>query len=410
MPLPCGWASISDWSATGSAAREAIGDDPRAVDRGARLATVREAFDRAGVCFGPYQTIRELLENDPEASTQNPLFTVQRAARHRPLPDAGVAAVLLGARRTWMRGRRPGSARIPTNCSRQCSGCRRPRSAGCTMRAWSRVRERPMPRSGASRHRGRATHPISTMTQDCRNDHDRSDRSAALHAPTEIAGPWFEDFRARPGVRCAGGHDHRRPGGASTRRCSAIGCACRSITTRAAPISGDARRSRIRCSRSTSPSASRPGPRSASRPTCSTAGCCCSDRCCLGDTLHTRTRVVGLRQNRVQAGRAATGIVALEMTTHQPARRDGAAFLALPDDPLPRCRRRQRGTPMTSTRSGTARASKTCEQALPHGLVAGGSPRTGSACARTGIRAGPGIPRRSARHGDLARPNWCACR
>jgi acyl dehydratase len=35
----------------------------------------------------------------------------------------------------------------------------------------------------------------------------------------------------------------------------------------------------------------------------------------LGDTLHTRTRVVGLRQNRVQAGRAATGIVALEMTT-----------------------------------------------------------------------------------------------
>lgn len=35
----------------------------------------------------------------------------------------------------------------------------------------------------------------------------------------------------------------------------------------------------------------------------------------LGDTLHTRTRVVGLRQNKAQAGRAATGIVALEMTT-----------------------------------------------------------------------------------------------
>lgn len=35
----------------------------------------------------------------------------------------------------------------------------------------------------------------------------------------------------------------------------------------------------------------------------------------LGDTLHTRTRVVGFRQNKVQAGRAATGIVALEMTT-----------------------------------------------------------------------------------------------
>jgi len=35
----------------------------------------------------------------------------------------------------------------------------------------------------------------------------------------------------------------------------------------------------------------------------------------LGDTLYTRTRVVGLRQNKPQPGRAATGIVALEMTT-----------------------------------------------------------------------------------------------
>ena len=35
----------------------------------------------------------------------------------------------------------------------------------------------------------------------------------------------------------------------------------------------------------------------------------------LGDTLTTRTRVVGLRQNRWQPGRASTGLVALEMTT-----------------------------------------------------------------------------------------------
>ncbi|MEY3713645.1 MAG: hypothetical protein RL321_1265, partial [Pseudomonadota bacterium] len=32
----------------------------------------------------------------------------------------------------------------------------------------------------------------------------------------------------------------------------------------------------------------------------------------LGDTLYTRTKVVGLRQNKTQANRAATGIVALE--------------------------------------------------------------------------------------------------
>jgi acyl dehydratase len=35
----------------------------------------------------------------------------------------------------------------------------------------------------------------------------------------------------------------------------------------------------------------------------------------VGDTLHTTTRVVALRQNRAQPGRAATGIAALEMTT-----------------------------------------------------------------------------------------------
>ncbi len=35
----------------------------------------------------------------------------------------------------------------------------------------------------------------------------------------------------------------------------------------------------------------------------------------LGDTLHTVTRVVGLRQNRKQPGRSATGLVALEMQT-----------------------------------------------------------------------------------------------
>ena len=35
----------------------------------------------------------------------------------------------------------------------------------------------------------------------------------------------------------------------------------------------------------------------------------------VGDTLYTRTRVVALRANRPQPGRAATGIVALEMTT-----------------------------------------------------------------------------------------------
>jgi 2-methylfumaryl-CoA isomerase len=32
------------------------------------------AFKKGGVCFGPYQTVRELLDSDPEASLNNPLF------------------------------------------------------------------------------------------------------------------------------------------------------------------------------------------------------------------------------------------------------------------------------------------------------------------------------------------------
>jgi 2-methylfumaryl-CoA isomerase len=38
------------------------------------LASVREAFAGSGVCWGPYQTFRQLLEEDPRCSTANPMF------------------------------------------------------------------------------------------------------------------------------------------------------------------------------------------------------------------------------------------------------------------------------------------------------------------------------------------------
>ena len=41
------------------------------------LSEVSQLFSANDVCFGPYQTIRELLANDAEASVQNPLFTQQ---------------------------------------------------------------------------------------------------------------------------------------------------------------------------------------------------------------------------------------------------------------------------------------------------------------------------------------------
>ncbi len=41
------------------------------------LAELTNIFAAADVCFGPYQTIRELVQSDAEASLANPLFTMQ---------------------------------------------------------------------------------------------------------------------------------------------------------------------------------------------------------------------------------------------------------------------------------------------------------------------------------------------
>lgn len=50
------------------------------------FAEVAEAFDRHGVCWGPYQTFRELVSDDPRCSVANPLFG--------PVTHPGVGNVL----------------------------------------------------------------------------------------------------------------------------------------------------------------------------------------------------------------------------------------------------------------------------------------------------------------------------
>ena len=50
------------------------------------LAEVRETFDAKGVCWGPYQTFRELVAEDPRCTTANPLF--------REIDQPGVGRVL----------------------------------------------------------------------------------------------------------------------------------------------------------------------------------------------------------------------------------------------------------------------------------------------------------------------------
>ena len=50
------------------------------------LAVVAETFDLHGVCWGPYQTFRQLVEDDPRCSPANPLFA--------PATHPGVGTVL----------------------------------------------------------------------------------------------------------------------------------------------------------------------------------------------------------------------------------------------------------------------------------------------------------------------------
>jgi 2-methylfumaryl-CoA isomerase len=56
------------------AAREVLGAilKPWTISR--TMEEIREIFDRHRVCWGPYQTFLELVDNDPRCSTENPMF------------------------------------------------------------------------------------------------------------------------------------------------------------------------------------------------------------------------------------------------------------------------------------------------------------------------------------------------
>lgn len=56
------------------AARDIIGGLVRRWIEARTFAAVAAAFDAANVCWGPYQSIAELVRNDPRVSTCNPLF------------------------------------------------------------------------------------------------------------------------------------------------------------------------------------------------------------------------------------------------------------------------------------------------------------------------------------------------
>jgi 2-methylfumaryl-CoA isomerase len=55
-------------------AREVLGAILKAWTTRRTLAEIRECFDEHGVCWGPYQTFTELVDEDPRCSTANPMF------------------------------------------------------------------------------------------------------------------------------------------------------------------------------------------------------------------------------------------------------------------------------------------------------------------------------------------------
>jgi 2-methylfumaryl-CoA isomerase len=66
-----------DLSAEGNRfrARRELADIMAPRIRARTFAELGAAFDRLGVCWGPYQTIAELVRDDPDCSTANPMFS-----------------------------------------------------------------------------------------------------------------------------------------------------------------------------------------------------------------------------------------------------------------------------------------------------------------------------------------------
>lgn len=67
---------------------------------GRSLGECAEAFDAHGVCWGPYQTFRQLVENDPRCSTANPLFAMIDQPGIGPLLTPGSPLAADGRPRT----------------------------------------------------------------------------------------------------------------------------------------------------------------------------------------------------------------------------------------------------------------------------------------------------------------------
>ena len=63
------------------------------------LAEVSALFDEVGVCWDKYQSITELVENDPDCSAQNPIFSETEQTGIGTYPVSGGASQFMGQKR-----------------------------------------------------------------------------------------------------------------------------------------------------------------------------------------------------------------------------------------------------------------------------------------------------------------------
>ena len=156
----------------------------------------------------------------------------------------------------------------------------------------------------------------------------------ASPAPVQVGGPWFEDLRRGQvfeealGMTITSGHAALHQALAGDRLYLALDAPlCRAVTGRDAPLAHPNLVCDVAIGQST-------GPTQRVRGNLFYRGLVLARPVFVGDTLRTRTEVVGLKQNRRREGAPATGLVALRITTVDQDSRPVLDFWRCPMLPL----------------------------------------------------------------------------
>jgi acyl dehydratase len=158
--------------------------------------------------------------------------------------------------------------------------------------------------------------------------------SASTGASIQVGGPWFEDFESgqvfddAPGLTLTEGHAALHQAVAGDRLSLALDAPlCRAVTGSDLPLVHPNLVCDVAIGQST-------GPTQRVRGNLFYRGLVLARPVFIGDTLRTRTEVVGLKQNRRRGGAPATGLVALRITTVNQDREEVLDFWRCPMIPL----------------------------------------------------------------------------